>query len=457
MSIAPHPIQIRVRDPSLQRNRWTVAFRLILAIPQLIWWCFWSLGMALLLPVAWIATLILGRLPDWAHEVYERYVRFNVHLGAYIALAANDWPGFIGDRGYAVDVDIAPPARQNRWTVAFRLVLWLPPYLLASLLGFWAGGGGGGGSDVGASSDPDGWDVGTSIVGGGGGGLLTLVAVLAWFAILVKGSMPRGFRDVVVFCLGYSAQVAGYLALLTGRYPNSTPALSHPAAMPPHPVTAALDDDRRRSRLTTFFRALLVVPHLVWLVLWGIVVVLAAIANWFATLAMGRSPEPLHRFLAAYVRYYAHVLAFLFLATNPFPGFVGQEGGYPFDVRIAPPARQHRAKTLFRVILVIPASMVSSALASVRFAAAIGGWFAGVFTARMPEGLRDLSAWATRYDAQVMSYLLLLTDRYPDSAPTLEVGEREREPEPLHPPQPAAATVWEPPSPDWGRGPEAIR
>lgn len=69
------------------------------------------------------------------------------------------------------------------------------------------------------------------------------------------------------------------------------------------PVTLQLTDDLDRDRLTVFFRLLLAIPHLIWIALWGIVAVLAAIANWFATLALGRAPEPLHRFLAAYVRY----------------------------------------------------------------------------------------------------------------------------------------------------------
>jgi hypothetical protein len=34
-----------------------------------------------------------------------------------------------------------------------------------------------------------------------------------------------------------------------------------------HPVVLVDNDDRRRSRLTTFFRYLLVIPHIIWLYL----------------------------------------------------------------------------------------------------------------------------------------------------------------------------------------------
>ena len=58
-------------------------------------------------------------------------------------------------------------------------------------------------------------------------------------------------------------------------------------------------DDLRRSRLTVFFRLLLAIPHFIWWTLWTIAALLAAVANWFATLFAGRAPEALHRFLSA--------------------------------------------------------------------------------------------------------------------------------------------------------------
>ncbi len=73
-----------------------------------------------------------------------------------------------------------------------------------------------------------------------------------------------------------------------------------------------------------FFRLPLAAPHLVWLILWGIVVFLAAVVNWFITLFRGRSATALHRFNSAYVRYQTHVYAFFELAANPFPGFTGK-------------------------------------------------------------------------------------------------------------------------------------
>ncbi len=101
-------------------------------------------------------------------------------------------------------------------------------------------------------------------------------------------------------------------------------------------------DDLQRSRLTVFFRLLLAIPHVIWLLLWTVAAFVAVLVSWFATLALGRSPQALHGFLAAYVRYATHVYAYLSLAANPFPGFVGEAGSYPVDVEIDPPVPQSR-------------------------------------------------------------------------------------------------------------------
>lgn len=186
--------------------------------------------------------------------------------------------------------------------------------------------------------------------------------------------------------------------------------------MDDHPVRITVADDLRRSRLTVFFRLLLAMPHLVWMWLWSYAALLAALANGLVALSLGRSAGPLHRFLAAYVRYYAHVTAFVFLVANPFPGFAGTPG-YPVDIAIDPAGRQNRWITLFRIVLVLPALLLAAALSVVLYVVGLLGWFAAVVTGRMPEGLRNLGAFCVRYLAQTNAYALVLTDVYPRSSP----------------------------------------
>jgi hypothetical protein len=213
-----------------------------------------------------------------------------------------------------------------------------------------------------------------------------------------------------------------------------------------HPIRLSSSDDLQRSRLTVFFRLLLVLPHLVWLLLWGAALFLMAIANWLATLLGGTSPPSLHDFIARYVRYETHVAAYLSLTANPFPGFLGRPGSYPVDVEFAPPAPQNRWKTGFRIVLAIPALLLGGALSGGRggggnggysgssgllWSSAFLGWFAALFTARMPEQLRDANLYALRYGVQAGGYLLLLTDRYPDADPEAPPAPAELRPHPI--------------------------
>ncbi len=404
----PHPIRLVVED-DLRRSRLTVFFRLLLAIPHLIWLFLWSsIALFPIAPIAWILTLVRGRLPLPLWDFFAALVRYTTHVYAFIFLAGNPFPGFVGKTGsYPVDVEIAPPERQNRWKTLFRSVLALPALWLSTVLLAYA-------------APQYVYDEATGEVYAFfvAGGVAAAVGFLAWFACLALGRMPTGFRDLLAYVLRYGAQTWGYLLFLTDRYPDADP--SDPPATQPtpaKPVKLRIEGDLRRSRLTVFFRLLLTIPHLVWLALWGVAVFFALIVAWFATLITGRLPGALHRFLAAYVRYSTHVFAFLTLVANPFPGFAGTQGMYPVDLQIAAPERQNRWKTLFRLPLGIPAHLLGSVLAAPLELVALFGWFVGLFLGRMPEGLRNLGAYILRYQAQAYAYSFLLTDSYPYSGP----------------------------------------
>jgi hypothetical protein len=394
------PVRLVV-DDDLQRSRLTVFFRLALALPHLIWLGLWSVAAFFAAIANWVAALFQGSSGEPLHGFLTRYVRYATHVHAYVSLATERFPGFGGQPGYPIDLEVDPPVRQNRWTIGFRLVLAVPALLLLSVLtGSWPEN-----SETGYASNV---------------GLLVLVAFLGWFACLARGRMPRGLRDAAAWVISYGAQVWAYLLVLTDRYPSIDP-LSAIGPLPTRddPVQLETRDGLRRSRLTVFFRLPLAIPHLVWLTLWGLAALLAVIANWFATLFVATPPRGLHRFLAAYLRYQLHVLSYLYLVGNPFPGFTGAAGSYPIELRVAAPARQNRWTVFFRLPLALPAFALAGAYGSLAFAVALLGWFASLFTGRMPKGLRNAGAQALRYTSQTYGYLFLVTGAYPYSGPCL--------------------------------------
>ncbi len=192
---------------------------------------------------------------------------------------------------------------------------------------------------------------------------------------------------------------------------STVPAAASSSAQ--HPIRLVVNDDLQRSRLTVFFRLILAIPHFIWVALWGVVVVLAWIANWFATLVKGRSPEGLHTFLGTFLRYTTHLRAYVLLVADPYPGFTGRQGSYPVDLEIDPPEDQNRLTVFFRIILAIPALLLTNLLSQLNQLLAVFSWVIALVTGRVPEGLRNFAALALRIETQTYAYVLLLTPRYP--------------------------------------------
>ena len=183
---AQHPIRLVVND-DLQRNRLTVFFRLILAIPLLLWAILWGVIAVLAWIVNWFATLFMGRSPDGLHNFLATFLRYTVHVRAYTLLIADPYPGFTGTQGtYPIDLEVDRPEQQNRLTVFFRSILAIPALLLANILS----------------------------------NLSQLLAVFSWFVALVTGRVPEGLRNFAALALRFETQTYAYVMLLTGHYPS---------------------------------------------------------------------------------------------------------------------------------------------------------------------------------------------------------------------------------------------
>jgi hypothetical protein len=204
----------------------------------------------------------------------------------------------------------------------------------------------------------------------------------------------------------------GVAAFLEKREPEFTGA----AVQPSHPIHLVVTDDLKRWRLTVALRWLLALPHLLVLALWTYVALPVTVVNWFIALVRGRPSDGVHGWTSRFIRYQAHVYAYVYLVADPYPSFRGWPGRYPVDLAIAPPADQARWKTLLRIVLVIPAYVFAAVLGYVLILVAVIGGFYALATGRYPRGMRDLSAYCLRFQAQTFGYLLLVTDRYPTLA-----------------------------------------
>jgi hypothetical protein len=199
------------------------------------------------------------------------------------------------------------------------------------------------------------------------------------------------------------------------------------------PVPPALIVERveRRGRLSVAFRLLLVLPQIVVLYLLLLVGVVVVVLGWFAALVLGRLPEPLARYLCHLTRYTTRVYAYAWLLTDRYPPFRFAAEDYPVLVELAP-GRLNRLAVLFRLFLLIPASILAGLVVAGWSVAAFVIWLLVLVAGRVPGSLFDATTAVLRYNMRTTAYTWLVTAAYPWGL----FGDR---PVPAGPPAPAAA------------------
>src|SRR4051794_30421609 len=100
-----HPVGLIVTD-DLQRNRLTVFFRLLLAIPHFIVVALWGIVTYVLVIVAWACGVVTGRVPDGLHAFMSSWLRYATRVSSYAFLLADPFPQFGAGGTYPVDARI---------------------------------------------------------------------------------------------------------------------------------------------------------------------------------------------------------------------------------------------------------------------------------------------------------------------------------------------------------------
>ncbi|MEV3853885.1 DUF4389 domain-containing protein [Streptomyces sp. NPDC050095] len=170
-----------------RQHRLTVLLRLLMLLPHAFLLALLSVATVLVLPVAWCATLLLGRVPDPLERWLAGYLGYETRLNAAAMLLTDRYPPFELSPAYGYPVQLRlHSSALNRLAVLFRLVLVVPAAVLGALAmaGWWA------------------------------------VSFLSWLVVLVLGRMPLPLFEASAAVLRYRMRVAAYLLLLTSSYPK---------------------------------------------------------------------------------------------------------------------------------------------------------------------------------------------------------------------------------------------
>ncbi|MFJ8209177.1 DUF4389 domain-containing protein [Streptomyces sp. NPDC096033] len=83
------------------------------------------------------------------------------------------------------------------------------------------------------------------------------------------------------------------------------------------------------------------------------------------------------------------------------------------ELDVPPPGRQRRWTVLLRFLLLLPQFIVVAILGIAAFFVTVVGWFAALFTGRLPAGIAEFLGGYLAYETRVTASAMLLVDHYP--------------------------------------------
>lgn len=193
------------------------------------------------------------------------------------------------------------------------------------------------------------------------------------------------------------------------------PGYGAPAAMlssETSPILVSFADPAKQSRVTVLFRLLLAIPHLIAIYALGIAAEVVAFIGWWTALFTGQLPEWAHTFITGVLRWQARAYAYLFMLTDTYPPFSLDDEGYPVRL-VSRPTRLNRLAVFFRIILAIPAAIVTAVAAYGLAVLSIFGWLIALVTGGLPPALHQAVAAIVRYVARYYGFFFMVTSEYP--------------------------------------------
>jgi hypothetical protein len=181
-----------------RQNRWTVAFRSLLLIPQAVVLFVLELAASVVVIIGWFAALVLGRLPRGIASFLTRVLQYYTRLVAYAYLLFDAYPPFkLSEANYPATVELRP-TKLNRLAVLFRLVLMIPTVIVNQL----------------------------ATLG------VAVASFIIWLIVLIAGRMPRALSEAVAAIVRYQTRLYGYIVMVTSTYPGGLFGDKLPAADP---------------------------------------------------------------------------------------------------------------------------------------------------------------------------------------------------------------------------------
>ena len=202
---------------------------------------------------------------------------------------------------------------------------------------------------------------------------------------------------------------------------------AQPPQPPAYPISLSVDYQGELSRLSTFFRLILLIPLGIFVTIIagsvdggaagdGAVYSLGTLgglvfAHWIVVFLRQRPATWLFDVIVHIQRFVLRATAYFLLLTDKYPPF---EGDWLLSYEVERPEEISRWRLLFwKFITAIPHFIILIVLSFVVAVVVVIAWFAILFIGRFPRGLHGLVEGVMRWEARVTAYVMSLTDEYP--------------------------------------------
>ena len=154
--------------------------------------------------------------------------------------------------------------------------------------------------------------------------IVWLAGIVAFVGILIKGNYPRGIFDLVLGYYRWNARLNAYTGYMTDRYPPFSNGED-----PDSPVQLHIEYPEQLSKghaaLKFFFGWLYAgIPHVIALLIYGLILLVVGIISMFAILFTGRYPRGFFDLAVGYHRWETRLNAYLGLMRDEYPPFNGR-------------------------------------------------------------------------------------------------------------------------------------
>ena len=182
---------------------------------------------------------------------------------------------------HPVAFDVAYPERLSRILIFFKLILAIPQFIAIYLLQI----------------------------------ALTLLTLLAWFAILFTGRYPKAFFEFTSGVLRWQANIIAYVALMRDEYP--------PFSWEPGDYALTLDIPlaERQSRIRLLTRWIALIPNQIVFLFVQIAWAFTTFMSFFMILFSGRYPRGLFKFAVGAIRWQMRIATYQYLLGDEYPPY----------------------------------------------------------------------------------------------------------------------------------------